>query len=121
MKLIFVYNADSGLFNTMADMAHKLFSPKTYQCDLCSLTHDALHVKKAWKQYIASLPVEMEFLHRDQYRAQFAHRDLRLPVILACEQGHECREWISATQLHACKDVHDLMALIDAQLGRERT
>ena len=31
--LLFVYNADSGLFNTMADIGHKLLSPETYaQC-----------------------------------------------------------------------------------------
>ncbi len=27
--LLFVYNADSGLFNTLGDIGHKLFSPNT--------------------------------------------------------------------------------------------
>lgn len=119
MKLIFVYNADSGLFNTMADMAHKIFAPDTYQCDLCSLTHDALHVKKTWKEFIAALPVEMEFLHRDQYRSRFTDLDCELPVILLCVQDR-CREWISAKQLAACNNVDELMALIDLQLRNEQ-
>ncbi len=29
VTLLFVYNADSGFFNTLADTGHKLFSPTT--------------------------------------------------------------------------------------------
>ena len=44
-KLIFIYNADSGLFNTVTDIAHKIFSPETYSCNLCALTHDYFTVR----------------------------------------------------------------------------
>ena len=37
-SLLFVYNADSGFFNTLADIGHKLFSPATYPCQLCAIT-----------------------------------------------------------------------------------
>lgn len=36
---IFVCNADSGLFNTMADIGHKIFSAETHACSLCALVH----------------------------------------------------------------------------------
>lgn len=36
---LFVYNADSGLFNTATDIAHKILLPETYACNLCALTH----------------------------------------------------------------------------------
>jgi hypothetical protein len=39
MKLLFVYNADSGLFNSIAEAAHKIVSPQTYRCDLCRITY----------------------------------------------------------------------------------
>jgi hypothetical protein len=39
MKLLFVYNADSGLAAALFDSAHKLLSPQTYACNLCALTH----------------------------------------------------------------------------------
>ncbi len=29
-SIVFVYNADSGLFNALPDIAHKTFSPATY-------------------------------------------------------------------------------------------
>ena len=39
MKLIFVYNADSGPVSGLFDIGHKLFSPDTYQCGPVSYTH----------------------------------------------------------------------------------
>jgi len=33
--LIFVYYGESGLFNTLTHVAHKISSPQTYPCNLC--------------------------------------------------------------------------------------
>jgi len=44
-KLIFVYNADSGLLNAMKDWAHKIVSPETYPCSLCALTYNNLGMR----------------------------------------------------------------------------
>ena len=33
-SIVFVYNADSGLFNMVTDTAHKMLSPDTYECNL---------------------------------------------------------------------------------------
>ena len=35
----FVYNADGDVFSLVGDFAHKIFSPKTYNCNLCAITH----------------------------------------------------------------------------------
>ena len=43
-SLILVYNADSGFFNALADSAHKLLSPSTYDCRLCALTYGAIQM-----------------------------------------------------------------------------
>jgi hypothetical protein len=51
MKLIFVYNAESGKLNTLFDIAHKIIKPETYQCSLCAITHDAIKEKKAWTEF----------------------------------------------------------------------
>ena len=47
--LIFVYNANAGLFNMMSDYAHKIISPETYECNLCALTYGNLGMKQKWK------------------------------------------------------------------------
>ncbi len=70
-SLLFVYNADSGFFNTLADIGHKLFSPATYPCQLCAITHGVLAERGAWRDFVAALDLPSEFLHRDQFQARF--------------------------------------------------
>ena len=67
-KLIFVYNADSGVFNLLGDMAHKMFSPKTYQCSLCALTHGNFGMRREFSDYLKTLPEPFEFLHADEFQ-----------------------------------------------------
>ncbi len=54
-RLIFVYNADSGLLNAVKDAIHKAISPSTYPCRLCGLTFGAVRMKSAWKEFIDGL------------------------------------------------------------------
>ena len=56
-RLLFVYNADSGLFNTMADIGHKIFSPQTYSCLLCALTHGYFRERDEWRRFVDDNPV----------------------------------------------------------------
>ncbi|MGB5451453.1 MAG: hypothetical protein WBM71_04350 [Sedimenticolaceae bacterium] len=43
--LMFFYNAEGGLFNTMADIGHKIFSPDTCECAVCP---DTRLFHRAW-------------------------------------------------------------------------
>ena len=81
MKLIFVYNADSGLFNTVSDIAHKVLSPKTYSCNLCALTHGHFKIKQDWVEFLEQIDAELEFLHRDEFLNNYQLPDPRLPAI----------------------------------------
>ena len=65
--LLFVYNADSGLFNLLADIGHKIFSPDTYACELCMLTHGYFSENKAWRHFIDALDCDCRFMHRDEF------------------------------------------------------
>ena len=80
--LLFVYNADGGLFNTMTDIAHKIFSPETYACQLCALTHGYLHERRAWREFIETLPCPCMFLHRDELQQRYPQLEtVPLPAI----------------------------------------
>src|SRR2546423_6331319 len=87
--LIFVYNAHSGLFNTVSDMAHKIFSPATYPCHLCALTHTNVGMRREWQDFIAGLHVPVEFLHADELVDKYRVADVPLPAILQrhCERA----------------------------------
>lgn len=110
-QLVFVYNADSGLFNTMADIGHKLFSPATYPCDLCAITHGLLSERAEWRRFIESLSAPCEFLHRDQFRARFPDVQALLPAIFRECEGRLvlCAD---AMAIAACESLVDLQALI---------
>ncbi|MBE0495366.1 MAG: hypothetical protein IBX45_03030 [Campylobacterales bacterium] len=115
MSIVFVYNANSGLFNTLGDIAHKVFSPSTYACNLCGVTHTPLGMRKEWKEYLESLDIEKEFLHADELEATYGIKDLSLPAILfKDEQG--VKPWISAEELNGCKDLESMKALVSRAL-----
>ena len=87
-KLIFVYNADSGLWNGYLDMAHKILSPKTYPCSLCDLTYGIFKIRPEWDDFVKSSPVPLEFLHKDEFLVQYPDlKNMVLPVVL--KQGNK--------------------------------
>src|SRR5205085_12170638 len=91
--LIFVYNAESGLFNALSDMAHKLISPETYQCNLCALTYSAFGMRKSWKQFLETLDRPIEFLHADELKQQHGVANVALPAIFITE-GRGLKLWV---------------------------
>lgn len=109
--LLFVYNADSGLFNTLADIGHKLFSPGTYQCRLCAITYGLLREREQWRGFVETLGVPCEFLHRDQFRDRFPECAAPLPAVFRLTRGSP-EQCASAADIGACAGLAELMALI---------
>jgi len=95
--LIFVYNADSGLWNSYLDSMHKIFSPKNYSCQLCAITHGTFGMKKEWSEFITTLPIELKFLHRNEWQSDYNRKD-NLPAIFLIENG-KVSPWLEADQL----------------------
>jgi len=107
-QLLFIYNADSGLYNTLTDMAHKLLSPDTYACDLCSITHGVFRERDEWRSFIESLPVESTFLHRDEFCRQYPEmNNISLPALmLKSDEG--LVELLGQENIAACQTVNEL-------------
>lgn len=115
--ILFVYNADSGLFSTVTDFAHKILRPETYSCGLCKLTYGAFAMHKQWREFIASLPLPVSFLHRDQFRSAYpACSAVRLPAIFTVE-SRAPQILISAQEIERQRDLSALMALIQSRLA----
>jgi len=113
-SLLFVYNADSGLFNAMADTAHKLLSPDTYSCNLCKVTYGFLTERRAWRAFIESLDVPCTFLHRDELSACHPELEIPLPAVLRTTGGTPV-VCIDAARLNRCSDVRALIELVRAR------
>lgn len=85
-KLIFIYNADSGVHNMIFDSAHKIFSPNTYECGLCNITFGVFTENRNWKKFKNETDLEMDFLHKDEFQRQYASKfghKFTFPIILA--------------------------------------
>ncbi len=111
VRLVFVYNADSGLFNTLSDIAHKIFSPATYSCHLCELSHSHFTMRSEWAAFIKTLKLEGEFLHRDEFIKQYGNDHHAFPAIFL-RQGDEITLCIDAKTINGCEDIDDLKVLI---------
>ena len=111
MKLIFVYNADSGLMNTLMDIGHKAISPQTYNCNLCGLTFGLLSEHKQWKQFREASDTEMEFLHRDEFEQKY-NRKFEYPVVL--KQDENLVVMIPKTELNKIKTLDELILQVQS-------
>ncbi|CAM4124742.1 hypothetical protein [Gillisia limnaea] len=113
-KLLFIYNASSGKVNSSLDVLHKVFSPSTYTCNLCRITHGILKENETWKAFRKSGKHPMMFLHIDefqkQYKSKFGHK-FTFPIVLAATtNGLEV--FISSEEINAIEQPEELIRLI---------
>ncbi|MGP1992549.1 GTPase [Zobellia laminariae] len=113
-KLIFIYNADSGLKNALLDSAHKILSPSTYDCNLCDITFGVFTEDKVWKKFREQTNLEMEFLHKDEYKKQYASKfgnKYTFPIILA-QVNEDLQVFVSTEEMNTLENAESLTKII---------
>jgi hypothetical protein len=118
MKLIFVYNANSGAVSAVLDSAHKLLSPSSYDCKLCVLTHGVFSENKHWKAFKEISSIEMVFLHKDKFLKQYKSKWLpkySFPVILS-EEDQALDVFMSNKDIETIETVAGLIAVIESRV-----
>ncbi|MEK7636082.1 MAG: hypothetical protein AAB362_00095 [Patescibacteria group bacterium] len=111
MKLIFVYNADSDFISSLKDITHKVVSPKTYPCNLCRITYPYIAMNKEWKDFIALLPYQVVFLHRDEFGKQYVNqKSMSLPALFV-EDASDIRLLISNEEINKVKNISELIKI----------
>lgn len=113
--LVFVYNADSGLFNTLSDSVHKLISPETYNCNLCALTYGAFGMRDEWRAFLETLDASPEFLHRDELATVYGITGAPLPAVFR-KAGESLQLLAGADAINACSTMSQLKELIGTHL-----
>ncbi|MFP2997400.1 GTPase [Spongiivirga sp. MCCC 1A20706] len=113
-KILFVYNAKSGFVNGLFDAGHKLLSPQTYQCSLCSLTHGAFKERTKWKQFRENTQIQLAFLHIDEFQEQYEFRenDFSYPVVLVESKG-KLVVILDDDRLRSLNNVEDLIKAVE--------
>ncbi|MDB5268587.1 MAG: hypothetical protein JWP58_1627 [Hymenobacter sp.] len=115
-RLVFVYNADGGRLAGLKDMFHKILSPGTYPCSLCAITYGATSMQPEWREFIRTLPVPVDFLHRDEFirdYPQWARHPL--PAAFAVGADGALMPFIEAPEMDAA-DLDGLMELVKERL-----
>ena len=112
--LVFVYNADSGLFNTVTGMAHKIFYPGTYECNLCALTYSTFGMREDWKKFLETLARHFEFLHADELKSIYSISGVPLPAVFE-KEGEQLKLLIDADEINRCSTIADLKQLVTAK------
>ena len=115
MKIVFVYNANSGLMNTVLDIGHKIISPDTYECNLCAITYGVLTDNKEWKAFRESSKDELEFLHKDEFEEKYQQvRDY--PIVLVSNTNNELSELIDKDELNKMQTAKQLIQKLQATI-----
>ncbi len=112
-KLLFVYNADSGLLNFVLDAAHKILSPSTYPCNLCALTYTPTGLLR-WRRFVKTLPWPVEFLHKDELAEQYGETDVSLPAAFVWN-GHDLQPWINVEEMNGFESLDELITAVVAR------
>jgi len=114
-KLIFIYNADSGLVNTVKDFWHKALRPSTYQCNLCQTTFGVFGAKKEWKTFISDLGIESEFLHKDEFLEKYDIKDAKYPSAYILKNGN-LTLFISQKEMNKVTTLTEMEDLVSSKL-----
>ena len=117
-KLLFVYNADSGMLNFVMDAAHKLFSPSTYPCNLCALTYTPTGLPR-WRRFVKTLAWPVEFIHRDELAEQYGKVDAALPAAFMWD-GRKLQPWIDAEEMNSFQSLDELMAAVEQRTKQSK-
>lgn len=111
-ELIFIYNADSGIFQGIKDLIHKSVSPKTYGCNLCGLTYSGAYMRQEWKKFINSLPVKTTFLHKDEFAKLYPKLAMTTYPVVFKKDGGILKEFLSTNQINKQNTLEGLKTLV---------
>ncbi len=114
-KLVFVYNADSGLINTVKDFWHKALRPSTYQCNLCQTTFGTFGAKKEWKTFISDLGIDSEFLHKDEFEEKYDVKDAKYPSAYILKNG-SLTVFITQEEMNKVATITEMEELVSSKL-----
>jgi len=114
-KLVFIWNADSGLINTVKDFWHKALRPSTYQCNLCQTTFGTFGAKKEWKNFIKDLGIESEFLHKDEFVEKYDVKDAKYPSAYILKNGN-LTVFITQEEMNEVTTITEMEELVSSKL-----
>ena len=100
------------------DSAHKIVSPSTYECNLCDITFGTFVENKIWKNFREESLLEMEFLHKDEFKKLYASKfgyAFDYPIVLMTSVDN-LEVFITTAELNALESAEELVSLIKTRI-----
>jgi len=113
-ELVFIYNAKSGIINSLIDFTHKVISPDTYECNLYVITYETFAKKDIWEDYIESLPISSIFTYKDKILDKKLD-NLILPAVFQ-KKNDRFIQLISSAELNKLNNLQGLIVLLNSRL-----
>jgi len=115
-SLLFVYNLDSAVLQSLHDYSSSKTAPAGVDpSPLMTLTYSPLGIKKEWKRFLKELAVPSRSISRDEFVMEFGHLKVTFPVVLN-QKGPALSILISTEEIQQCRDLSDLIALVRERL-----
>lgn len=114
-ELIFIYNANSGVVNSLIDWVHKIISPNTYKCSLCSVTYDNSGKKNEWLNFLKELNMKSSFLYKDNIINDKDLKKSSLPCVYL-RGPNDVKLLISSAEMNMFKDLKELTLCLRKKL-----
>ncbi len=110
MEIQFIYKAKNGLANSIFDLAHKIVSPDTYECNLCKITHGAFTETKKFKELKQKYNITL--WHIDDYETKYP-KESKYPLIIIRDEKQKEIGRVAAEEINSLTDVDELEIILD--------
>ena len=99
-QLYGIYNADGGIVGEVKYVIGHLLG--TTSCSLCDITHSPIRRKPEWDAMVASLPIPLTVLHRNELGPELADwvATRELPAVVGQSDSGEFTIVLDSTTLH---------------------
>ena len=119
IEIIFVYNAKSDSVNKLIDFAHKIISPSTYSCSLCTLTHNDFGPRDDWKAFLNNPSYSIQVFYKNEFEEKFK-KSFDYPVILKRE-GSEFEIIFGKDKIAEMNSLSDLLVSVTNKIQEQLT
>lgn len=121
-SLVFIWNADAGMFNAVRDSLHKWISPETYSCRLCQLTHGLSSAHRAWRNFLKEFERPAYFYYRDTFKKTgiAVPFPISYPLILELHQG-QWRAFLTSGDLEEITTLEALIECMKTKISNPQT